>query len=156
MRSGPYEPDKRWVGHVVHMEDGRIPNGKLAEGKRPTARRQLRYKDVCKRDLEAMENRPHHVGSCSLRLDGLEADCALRKAYPPLNSHSHNRLRQRKRGERPEAKLTYRKRISLASSAAGIATPASDFPVIPDPDPASVSPPRAQLHSLPRLMDAKD
>ena len=55
MRSGPYEPDKRWVGHVVHMEDGRIPNGKLAEGKRPTARRQLRYKDVCKRDLEAMD-----------------------------------------------------------------------------------------------------
>ena len=100
--------------------------------------------------------RPRHMGSCSLRLDGFEADCALRKACPPLNCHSHNRLRQREREERPEAKLTYRQRISLASSVAGIATPASDFPVIPDPDSASVSPPRAQLHSLTRLMDAKD
>ena len=106
--------------------------------------------------LEGHGCRPHQVGSCSLRLDGLEADCALRNACPPLNSHSHNRLRQREKGERPEGKLTYPKRISLGSSAAGIATPASDFPVIPDPDSASVSPPREQLHSLPRLMDAKD
>ena len=59
MRSGPCEPDERWVGHVVHMEDGRIPKdllyGKLAEGKRPTARPQLRYKKVCKRDLKALD-----------------------------------------------------------------------------------------------------
>ena len=50
---------ERWLGHVVHMEDGRIPKdllyGKLAQGKRPTARPQLRYKDVCKRDLKAMD-----------------------------------------------------------------------------------------------------
>ena len=79
-----------------------------------------------------------------------------RKACPALNSDSHNRLRQRERGESPEVKLTDRQRISLESSAAGIATPASDFPVIPDPDSASVSPPRTPLHSLPRLTDAKD
>ena len=82
----------------------------------------------CDTKTSANGYRPHHVGSCSLRLNVLEADCALRKACPPLNSHSHNRLRQRERGERPDAKLTYRIRISLASSAAGIATPASDFP----------------------------
>ena len=38
---------------------GRIPKdilyGKLAQGKRPTARPQLRCKDVCKRDLKAMD-----------------------------------------------------------------------------------------------------
>ena len=50
---------ERWLRHVVHMEDGRIPKdllyGKLAQGKRPTARPQLQYKDVCKRDLKAMD-----------------------------------------------------------------------------------------------------
>ena len=48
----------RWLGHVVRMVDGRIPKdllyGELTEGKRPTGRPQLRYKDVCKRDLKAM------------------------------------------------------------------------------------------------------
>ena len=49
----------RWLGHVVSMDDGRIPKdllyGELAQGKRPTSRPQLRYKDVCKRDLKAMD-----------------------------------------------------------------------------------------------------
>ena len=49
----------RWLGHVVRMDDGRIPKdllyGELAQGKRPTGRPQLRYKDVCKRDLKAMD-----------------------------------------------------------------------------------------------------
>ena len=49
----------RWLRHVVRMDDGRIPktllHGELAQGKRPTGRLQLRYKDVCKRDLKAMD-----------------------------------------------------------------------------------------------------
>ncbi|XP_062849141.1 uncharacterized protein LOC134311436 [Trichomycterus rosablanca] len=49
----------RWLGHVVRMDEGRIPRdllyGELAEGKRPTGRPQLRYKDVCKRDLKALD-----------------------------------------------------------------------------------------------------
>ena len=49
----------RWLRHVVRMDDGRIPktllHGELAQGKRPTGRLQLRYKDVCKRDLRAMD-----------------------------------------------------------------------------------------------------
>ena len=48
----------RWLGHVVRMDDGRIPKdllyGELAQAKRPTGRPQLRYKDVCKRDLKAL------------------------------------------------------------------------------------------------------
>ena len=47
-----------WLGHVRRMEDGRIPkdilNSELASGKRSVGRPQLRYKDVCKRDLKAL------------------------------------------------------------------------------------------------------
>ena len=46
----------RWLGHVVRMEDGRIPKdllyGELAQGTRPIGRPQLRFKDLCKRDLK--------------------------------------------------------------------------------------------------------
>ena len=49
----------RWLGHVRRMEDGRIPKdilyGELASGKRSVDRPQLRYKDVCKRDLKALD-----------------------------------------------------------------------------------------------------
>ncbi|XP_050710731.1 uncharacterized protein LOC126995286 [Eriocheir sinensis] len=49
----------RWIGHVRRMEDGRIPKdilyGELASGKRPRGRPQLRYKDVCKRDMKALD-----------------------------------------------------------------------------------------------------
>ena len=48
----------RWLGHVTRMKDGRIPKdllyGELATGKRPTGQPQLRFKDVCKRDLQAL------------------------------------------------------------------------------------------------------
>ena len=48
----------RWLGHVTRMKDGRIPKdclyGKLATGKRLTGRSQLRFKDVCKRDLQVL------------------------------------------------------------------------------------------------------
>ena len=47
----------RWLGHVTHMQDGRLPKdilyGELATGSRPTGRPSLRYKDVLKRDLKA-------------------------------------------------------------------------------------------------------
>ena len=44
-----------WLGHVCRMEDGRIPKdllfSQLATGTRPRGRPQLRYKDLCKRNL---------------------------------------------------------------------------------------------------------
>ena len=44
------------------MEDGRILKdifyGELASGKRPKGRPQLRYKDVCKRDMKALDIDP--------------------------------------------------------------------------------------------------
>ena len=49
----------RWLGHVCRMEDGRIPKdilySELASGKRNTGRPQLRFKDVCKRDMKALD-----------------------------------------------------------------------------------------------------
>ena len=49
----------RWLGHVVRMEDDRIPkdllHGELSQETRPTGRPKLRYKDVCKRDLKALD-----------------------------------------------------------------------------------------------------
>lgn len=49
----------RWLGHVHRMDDGRIPKdilyGELASGRRSTGRPQLRYKDVVKRDMKALD-----------------------------------------------------------------------------------------------------
>ena len=49
----------RWLGHVHRMKDGRIPKdllyGELVEGERPKGRPLLRYSDVCKRDLKALD-----------------------------------------------------------------------------------------------------
>ena len=48
----------RWLGHVTRLEDGRIPKdlvyGELATGKRLTGQPELHFKDVCKRDLQAL------------------------------------------------------------------------------------------------------
>ena len=49
----------RWLGHVYRMEGGRIPKdilyGELASGRRSKGRPQLHYKDVCKRDMTALD-----------------------------------------------------------------------------------------------------
>ena len=49
----------RWLGHVCRMEDGRIPKDilyvELAMGRRTTGRPHLRYKDVCVRDMKAVD-----------------------------------------------------------------------------------------------------
>ena len=50
---------RRWLGHVRRMEDGRIPKdilyGELALGRRTTGRPHMRYKDVCVRDMKAVD-----------------------------------------------------------------------------------------------------
>ena len=47
-----------WLGHVCHMEDGWIPidvlYGELTSGQRSIGCPQLRYKNVCKRDMKAL------------------------------------------------------------------------------------------------------
>ncbi|XP_038062349.1 uncharacterized protein LOC119732818 [Patiria miniata] len=45
----------RWLGHVHRMDSGRLPRailyGELSSGSRPIGRPNLRFKDVCKRDM---------------------------------------------------------------------------------------------------------
>ena len=49
----------RWFGHIARMKDSRIPkhilNGELAQGSRKVGGQKLRYKDVAKRDIKAMD-----------------------------------------------------------------------------------------------------
>ena len=49
----------RWTGHVCRMQDGRIPKdllyGELSQGKRAIGRPKLRYSDVLKRDMRAID-----------------------------------------------------------------------------------------------------
>ena len=56
----------RWLGHVSRMSDGRIPKdilyGELAEGTRARGRPNLRFKDVCKRDMKAGNMDPDNLG----------------------------------------------------------------------------------------------
>ena len=51
-----------WLGHLVNMDDGRMPKdllyGELAQGTRPTGGHHLMYKDVCKRFLVALDINP--------------------------------------------------------------------------------------------------
>ena len=52
----------RWVGHVVRMQDGRIPK-EILYGELATGRPFLRFKDVCKRDLKSGKIRPADLES---------------------------------------------------------------------------------------------
>ena len=63
----------RWLGHVVRMQDGRIPKdilyGELATGTRQTGRPFLRFKDVCKRDLKLGNIHPADLESMAADRD---------------------------------------------------------------------------------------
>ena len=57
----------RWLGHVIRMQDGRIPKdtlyGELETGTRPTGRPHLRFNDVCKRDIKPSSITPTDLES---------------------------------------------------------------------------------------------
>ena len=101
----------RWLGHVVRMQDGRIPKdilyGELTTGTRPTGRPLLRFKDVCKRDLKLGNIRPAD----------LEPTAADRDAWR-LAVRSSARLCETKRRDQWEEK-----RLLRRQRAASVAVP---------------------------------
>ena len=147
----------RWLGHVVRMDDGRIPKdllyGELVQGKRPTGRPQLRFKDVCKRDLKSLNIDQNNWEATALRRS------AWRQTVQKNLFNFEETLAQQHREKRMRRK-----------AAAHADRPASDFIcVLCHRDSHSriglvshtrrctrkkKKPPRAQLHSLPRLKDA--
>ena len=67
----------RWLGHVRRMEDGRIPKyilyDELVMGRRTIGRPHLQYKDVCVRDMKA-------VDIDTMSWEGLAADRTKRRS----------------------------------------------------------------------------
>ena len=104
----------RWLGYVVRMDDGRIPKdilyGELVQGKRPTGRPQLRFKDVCKRDLKALNIDQNNWEATALKRS------AWRQTMQKGLSKFEETLAQQHRGKRMRRK-----------AAAHADRPASDF-----------------------------
>ena len=80
-----------WLGH----DDGQIPKdllyGKLVQGKRPTGRPQLRFKDVCKRDLKVLNIDQNNWEAAA----GQPGDRLCRRVSPSLQRHSLSSSRKR-------------------------------------------------------------
>ena len=88
-----------WLGHVVRMDNGWIPKdllyGELVQEKHPTGRPQLRYKDVCKRDLKVLEIDPNRWET--LAPDRLAWGQAVQQGLSQFEETLPYRLRQRRK-----------------------------------------------------------
>ena len=71
--------------------------GELVQGKRPTGRPQLRFKDVCKRDLKALNIDQNNLKSNSPQTVSLETDCAEKSLQLRRDARS---VTQRKENEK--------------------------------------------------------
>ena len=124
----------RWLGHVVRMDDGWIPKdllyGELVQGKRPTGRPQLRFKDLCKRDLKAL-NMTRTTGK-QQPLNGQPGDRLCRKVSPSSKTHSLSSTKKREREERLQPMQTDQRQTSSVPSVTGTVIPVPDWPATPD------------------------
>ncbi|CAH1226359.1 CD209 [Branchiostoma lanceolatum] len=107
----------RWLGHVRRMEDGRIPKdllyGELISGKRRTGRPQLRFKDVCKRDLKAIDINTEHWED--LASDRSRWRCTLFRQLKSgevrlMHSAEEKRIRRKELCNRTESAYRYKGR----------------------------------------------
>ena len=121
----------RWLANVVRKDDGRIPKdllyGELAQGKNPTGRPQLRYADVCKRDLNALgiltsTDEKHWLQN--VQLGGRK--CSM--ASLSLKRHLPNWLRQRDKRGRPEIREIDYQLTTSGHCAEGTVIPELVFP----------------------------
>ena len=78
----------RWLGHVARMEDSRIPKlvlyGEMAEGRRRQGGQKLRYKDVAKRHMKAMDLDPKNWEE--LAADRAKWRCSLYNGKATINN----------------------------------------------------------------------
>jgi len=92
----------RWLGHIHRMDDGRIPKdllyGQLATGDRGRGRPNLRFKDVCKRDLKA----------CNINTETWESSAANRTLWKQLvaTGLEHNEKNVQDEYDRKRARRT--------------------------------------------------
>ena len=135
----------RCLGHVVRMDDGRIPKdllyGELAQGKRPTGRLQLRYKDVCKRDLKAL----------GIDINGWETLASNRSAWRQAVQQGLLEFEETL-AEQAETKRLTRKARNQGEIREGTVIPELVFPATQGA--VRELPIRARHHSLSRLKDA--
>ena len=98
----------RWLGHVTRMKDGCILMdllyGEMATGKRPTGWPQLRFKDVCKRDLQAL----------GINSDSWEVTATDRDAWKHTVKVGLSQYEETQR-EKVEQKRLRKKTVCLAS-----------------------------------------
>ena len=97
----------RWLGHLCRMDDGRIPKdllfSQLAIGTRPRGRPQLRYKDLCKRDLI----------SCGLNPAELQSQAADRTSWRQRVNAGIKAARDSRVQEKKEKKTACKQRAAL-------------------------------------------
>ena len=86
----------RWAGHVVRMEDSRLPKqlfyGELSKGKRGTGRPKLRYKDSLKANLK----------KCDIDVETWEKQAAERAKWRTTIKKKVNESEQTKRKTKEE------------------------------------------------------
>ena len=99
----------RWLGHVCRMEDGRIPKdllfSQLATGTRPRGRPQLRYKDLCKRDIL----------SCGLNPAELQSQAADRASWRQRVSSGVKAASDARARKKKERKTACKQRVATAA-----------------------------------------
>jgi len=98
----------RWSGHVCRMEDGRLPKdilyGQLPSAPRPVGRPKLRYKDVLKRALKALNINTENWEQLTLERAPWRSLLQDRRAYSIqmyITDCNRRRTDRRTRRERP-------------------------------------------------------
>ena len=105
----------RWLGHVCRMKDGRIPKdllfSQLATGTRPRGRPQLRYKDLCKRDIL----------SCGLNPAELQSQAADRASWRQRVSSGVKAASDARARKKKEKKSACKQRAASAAPSVTLA-----------------------------------
>lgn len=122
-------------------------HGEFEQGKSPTGRPQLRYKDVCKRDLKALNIDQNNRETKAVQ----RPDRLCKKVSSCSRRNSANSTRQRDRREKLLPKQTDQRRTSSAPSAAETVIPASHYTLYPE---RKLGDTGAQPHNLAKLKRA--